>query len=63
MALLACTCWPVSDVRSWLVGKICSDRMPVVNGSRSGLTRIPMTISSSDALPARSPMPLMVHST
>ena len=28
-----CTCWPVSAVRSWLVGKICSDLMPVVNGS------------------------------
>ena len=28
-----------------------------------GATRIAMTISSSDAFPARSPMPLIVHST
>ena len=51
MALLAWTCWPVSEERSWLVGKSCSDRMPVVNGNRSGLTRIPITISSSERCP------------
>ncbi len=37
--------------------------MRVVNGSRSARTRVAMTISSSEALPARSPMPLIVHST
>jgi hypothetical protein len=36
--------------------------IPVSNGSRSWRTRSAMTSSSSDALPARSPMPLIVHS-
>ena len=34
----------------------------VQNGSTSLRTRIAITTSSSAALPARSPMPLMVHS-
>ena len=37
--------------------------MPVSTGSRSARTRVAITISSSAALPARSPMPLIVHST
>src|SRR4026207_2127555 len=37
--------------------------MPVSKGSRSARTCNAITISSSDALPARSPMPLIVHST
>jgi hypothetical protein len=37
--------------------------MPVANGMRSRRTLSAITISSSAALPARSPMPLMVHST
>ena len=37
--------------------------MPVSTGSRSRRTWVAITTSSSDALPARSPMPLMVHST
>ena len=37
--------------------------MPVVNDARSWRTCDTITISSSEALPARSPMPLMVHST
>ena len=36
--------------------------MPVQNGSTSLRTFIAITTSSSAALPARSPMPLMVHS-
>ena len=36
--------------------------MPVQNGSTSLRTRIAITTSSSAVLPARSPMPLMVHS-
>ena len=36
--------------------------MPVAYGIRSFRTRVTITSSSSDALPARSPMPLMVHS-
>jgi len=35
---------------------------PVQNGMTSLRTRIAITASSSEALPARSPMPLMVHS-
>ncbi len=35
----------------------------VSTGTRSGRTRLIMMISSSEALPARSPMPLIVHST
>ena len=41
----------------WLVS------MPVSNGSRSLRVLSAITISSSAALPARSPRPLMVHST
>ena len=37
--------------------------MPLSNGRRSERTRVAMTTSSSEALPARSPMPLIVHST
>ena len=37
--------------------------MLVVYGMRSGADSIAITISSSAALPARSPMPLIVHST
>ena len=37
--------------------------MPVVYGYWSARTRTAITISSKDALPARSPIPLMVHST
>ncbi len=36
--------------------------MPVWNGSTSLRVRIAITTSSSEALPARSPMPLTVHS-
>jgi len=37
--------------------------MSVSSGIKSGRTFVTITISSSDALPARSPMPLIVHST
>ena len=43
-------------------GERCSVTMRVSNGSRSRRVFIAMTTSSSAALPARSPMPLMVHS-
>ncbi len=61
-ALLAWTGSPVSSVRSWLAAKRTGVRMPVANGSRSDRTRRAMTSSSSDAFPALSPMPLIVHS-
>lgn len=35
----------------------------MVKRASCGRTRLAMTISSSAAFPARSPMPLMVHST
>ena len=37
--------------------------MPVVYGRRSARVFSAITISSSEQLPARSPMPLIVHST
>ena len=37
--------------------------MPVSKGSRSRRTRVAMTTSSSEALPARSPIPFTVHSS
>ena len=36
--------------------------IPVLYGAASGRVRNAMTVSSSAALPARSPMPLIVHS-
>src|SRR5215469_12099670 len=36
--------------------------MPVLKGSTSGRTRIAITTSSSEVLPARSPSPLTAHS-
>ncbi len=41
---------------------MCLGSMPVWNCSRSARTRSAITTSSSAALPARSPMPLMAHS-
>ena len=63
MALLGCTTIPVrSDTRrlalwSWVVSTL------VLRPKRSWRVLMPITTSSSEALPARSPMPLMVHST
>src|SRR5664279_1000590 len=63
MALFDWTLSPVISARSWLDEKSSGVTMPVVNGSLSGRTRSVMTISSSEAFPARSPMPFTVHSS
>ena len=63
MALFAWTGSLVSRVSSWLVSYSAVVSIPVVYGSRSCRTRSAITISSTEALPARSPMPLIVHST
>ena len=54
---------PVTCETSRLVGYSRSVFTPVATRSTSARVLIAMTISSSEALPARSPMPLMVHST
>ena len=48
---------------SLLAGTIWVASMRVSHGKKSWRVRIAITISSSAALPARSPSPLMVHST
>ena len=63
MALFDWTGSSVIFESSWLASNSPSDRIAVSYGSRSRRTRSAITISSSDALPARSPMPLIVHST
>jgi hypothetical protein len=63
MALLGCTSNPVIPASILERRRICSVRMPVRYGTRSWRTRKAITASSSAALPARSPMPLIVHST
>ena len=63
MALFACTGSCVSSESRRLVRTSSVVTIDVSNGSQSGFTFVAITISSSDALPARSPMPLIVHST
>jgi hypothetical protein len=63
MALLGCTCTPVMWERSREVLKISSVRTCVSTLKKSLRVLSVITISSSDALPARSPMPLTAHST
>ena len=63
IALLGCTGKPVMPETSWLAGTICVASMPVSQENMSWRVRTAITISSSDALPARSPRPLIVHST
>ncbi len=64
MALLRATVRPVTRLTRRLVGTRSSVRMPVRQPPyRSGRVARAMTISSSAALPARSPMPLIVTST
>ncbi len=48
---------------SFVAGTICVASMPVSHAKTSWRVRTAITISSSDALPARSPRPLIVHST
>src|SRR5207249_3501393 len=54
---------PMTWDRSWLVRKISFAFTPHLNATACERTRPAITISSSAALPARSPMPLIVHST
>ncbi len=48
---------------SFEAGTICVVSMRVVHGKRSRRVRTAITISSSEAFPARSPRPFTVHST
>ena len=63
MALLYWTGKPVTFDTSLETRLSMVVLMPVVKGMMSLRTFSAITISSSAALPARSPMPLMVHST
>ena len=63
MALLYCTGKPVAFDTTLDAFEINFVFIPVVNGIKSFLVFIAITISSSAALPARSPIPLIVHST
>ena len=63
MALFGGTGTDTISLSTRLVEHSSDVRIAVVNGSRSRRTCSAMTISSSEAFPARSPMPLMVHST
>ena len=62
IALLYCTGNEVTAETSLEARVSMVASMPVQNGSTSLRTFIAITTSSSAALPARSPMPLMVHS-
>src|SRR2546428_710906 len=62
-ALFGCGNTPITCDSSWLVRKISFELTPHWNATACERTRPAMTISSSAALPARSPIPLMVHST
>src|SRR6202162_3835785 len=61
-ALLGATSAPVISVSMRLDGNKCSRRMLVVTPKLSLRTASATAISSSAAFPARSPMPLTVHS-
>src|SRR5947207_13382560 len=63
MALFGCTGKPVMLETSFDAGTIWVVSMRVVQGNTSLRVLTAITISSSDALPARSPRPLIVHST
>jgi len=63
IALFGWTCTPVMWESSREDLKISSVRTRVSIPKKSFRVRSAITISSSDALPARSPIPLMVHST
>ena len=63
IALFGCTGKPVMPDTSFDAATICVVSMRVVHGNTSLRVRTAITISSSDALPARSPRPLIVHST
>ena len=63
IALLGCGQTPVMLASMALVGLRSSLRTPVEKPRSSPRTFTAITNSSSEALPARSPMPLIVHST
>src|SRR5437762_689553 len=63
MALLGCTGNPVMLDTIFDAATICVLSIRVVHGNTSLRVRTAITISSNDALPARSPRPLTVHST
>ncbi len=63
IALFGCTGKPVMLETSFEAVTICVVSMRVSHGKTSLRVFTAMTISSSDALPARSPRPLIVHST
>src|SRR5258706_4329431 len=63
IALFGCTGYPVIVETSFEAGTIWVASIRVVHGKKSERVFTAMTISSSDALPARSPRPLSVHST
>ena len=63
IALFGCTGKPVIDETSFEAGTICVVSMRVVQGKTSWRVFTAITTSSSEALPARSPRPLTVHST
>ena len=62
-ALLGCGQMPVTPESIALVGASSSDFTPVSAPIVLPRTLSAITISSREALPARSPMPLIVHST
>ena len=62
-ALLRATWNPVAPETTRLTEQSCWVRIPVRNPKRSCRVRRAITTSSSEQFPARSPMPLMVHST
>ena len=55
--LFGCTLMPVSCETSLLTRWICRESTFVVSWKKSGRVLIAITISSSEALPARSPIP------
>jgi hypothetical protein len=63
MALLGCTGMPVRRETMADDRMICVVSMDVYTGNSAGRVLMAMTTSSSDVLPARSPMPLTVTST
>src|SRR5207245_117355 len=63
IAVVGCECTPVMCESRRDVLKISAVRTRVSISKKSFRVRSAITISSSDALPARSPIPLMVHST
>src|SRR5574343_454184 len=63
MALLGCTGKPVIDDTNFEQVTISRVSRRVSHWKKSWRVRMAITTSSNEALPARSPKPLMVHST